>query len=523
MESFGAERYGRDSRLPVGDYWDLHKLEIANYRGWDCKGDCGQKPQCLRSCQDREARTKAQGTLHDYDRYNHYVADQLGEKSISEISFMDVCEAIGAVRKSRKYSTATAAGIASAVRWVFEYAYAHGDADDVTGHTRGNSENGLDVLVLLGSDHPRDYIREALRKERDRLANITRSLTIWQQERLTSYLWEHIEEDGRYCLLVLMLYAGVRPAEGRALRWKDIVPFADHEDRALINVYRIRDTAGILQERTKSDNACRRIPAHIELRAFLAKRHAVVLRSQDGPIDELPVCCFANQFARPCRDFEAAALARQVFKQLQLKGRDLYAYQIERLAEQYDKDNTDKEQEKHLTLYVLRRNFWTWLQSSTRLNDEQKRLIMGHELDEGINRKDKNDENLLWEICCKMDSCVLSQRLHENHLTVPLDTQDSVSIIDQGLCRIHLTEEMLATGVDLNISVVTGEPGEEIRLKSLSSVRSIGGIKPKVRVFGVPPQNSGHGINCQVEVWQAHNKPARPRVNKNDAPNFKKS
>ena len=509
-------RYGRDCGLSFGKYWEKHKLSIANNRDWNCEGDCGQKPQCFRSCKDKDMRTKVQGTLHDYDRYIRYVADHVGEKPISEITFMDVCGAIGAVRTARNYSASTAAGIASAVRRVFEYAYVHGDADDITDYTRGNSDVGLDILVLLGSNHPGDYIREELRKERDRLANITRSLTIWQQEKLASILWDHIEEDGRYCLIALMLYAGVRPAEGRALRWKDIIPFVDHGDRALINIYRIRDAEGTLQERTKSDNAYRRIPEHIELRAFLAKRRALVLGRQDGLIDELPVCCFANQFARPCRDFEAAALARQVFKQLRLKEQDLYAYQIERLAEQYDKENTDKEQEQHLTLYVLRRNFWTWLQSSTRLNDEQKRLIMGHELDEGINRKDKNDENLLWEICCKMDKCVLSWNLHEDHFTVSLGTQESVSIIDQGLCRIHLTEEMLAVGVDLNISVMTVETGEEIWLKSLSPVRSIGGITPKVQISGVPPQKSDYGINCQAEIWQAHNKPTRPKGDKKD-------
>lgn len=503
-----------ESEMLFGVYWDRHKLEIANNRGWDCKGDCGEKPQCLRACQKKSVRTETMGTLHDYNRYNHYVAAHL-DKPISEISFMEVCNAIGAVRQEHGYSVSTAGGIASAVRRVFGFAYEHGDAANITDYTRGNSDIGLDLLVLLGSDRSEDYIREELRKERERLADVTKSLTIWQMEKLSSILWEGIEEDGRYCLMCLMLYAGVRPAEGRALRWKDIVPFVDHPGRHVINVFNLRDGEGNLKPRLKTDNAYRRIPIHIELEEYLEKRRKYVVEHTTGPIDELPICCFGNEFDRACRDYEAAALAQKVFVRLYLSKEDFYVYQIERLSERYEHRRTRREddEDQHITLYALRRNFWTWLQSSTRLTDGDKRLIMGHELPEGQMREDKNDENLLWNICREMDGCVISKMLHEQHLVVDLDKQDFATIDDQGGCRIHLSEEMLAAGVNLCISATAEEPGEAIRLKALTPVRSVGGISPHAHVVGVPPK-SRNGINCQLENWQAHQKPVRPRSEK---------
>lgn len=502
-----------NSGMPFSDYWDRHKLEISNNRGWDCKGTCGEKPQCLRNCQKENVRTETMGTLHDYNRYNHYVATYL-TKPISEISFMEVCDAIGAVRRAHGYSASTAGGIASAVRRVFEFAHEHGDAADITDYTRGNPEVGLDILVLLGSDRSEDYIREELRKERERLANITKSLTIWQLEKLVSILWERIEEDGRYSLICLMLYAGVRPAEGRALRWKDIVSFLDHPEREIINVYNTRDGNGGIKSLLKSDNAYRRIPVHFELKALLEKRKKYVMEHADGPIDNLPICCFKNDFDRSCRDYEAAVLAQKVFNCLRISQLDFYAYQVERLSEKFLNKNYGKEDDdQHLTLYVLRRNYWTWLQSSTRLSDENKRLIMGHELPEGQTRKEKNDENRLWAILEQMDACVISKKLHKRQLVAKIDNKEPAYIVDQGVCLIHLSEETLATGSILCISATTEEAGDPIRLKALTPVRSVGGIVPNVHVVGVPPKLR-KGINCQFENWQAHQRPARPHTAK---------
>lgn len=508
MENY---HHAPDSSLTLIQYWNKHKLVMANNHNWICHGTCGNLPECQRYCQDKLARTNNPGTLHDYNRYVHLVDQKLTRAiSISELSVFDIFRAIGLVREEQNWSTSTAGVLTSVIHDIFRFAADRGDAADILQCSTA-SANKLNLPVLLGNNHPEDYVRHALRKERERLAHTTKSLTIWQLEKLSSLLWDLIKNDGRYCLIVLMVYTGVRPAEGRALRWKDIVPFVDHPDRELINCYHIRDANGKLQKRLKTSNAYRRIPVHMELAAYLHKRYQYVLAHSSQPIDDFPICCFGNDFVRPCQDFEAAALAQKLLKdEVALSTDDMYAYQIMQLSEHFDSSQTERDDTQNLTLYVLRRNFWTWLQASTTLSDSEKRLIMGHDLEETESRKAENDENLLWSICQQMDHCIISRDRHLPYLHVTPTPGVPVSVCNQGAVHIRLTKEMLARGVELSISVTNEEIGDTISLMSLSPVRHIGSLSPHVQITAMPPLPSKRGINCDYELLQAHRKPIRP-------------
>lgn len=509
-----AGRYGRDRLLTLGEYWNIHKLTIANRRGWECKGECGEKPFCLKKCEKLKHRLTAEGTLRNYDRYVRYVAACVSNQAISELSLFTLYNAIGEVRRENDYSLSTAGVIMSALRQIFIFAAEHGDAADITEYAWGGA-GSLDVMALLGSGEPEDYIRQALRDERDKLANKTMSLTIWQIKRLMELLWERIELDGRYCLICLMLYAGVRPAEGRALRWKDVVPFIDHPERSLINVYRIRDAQGSLQDRAKTENAYRRIPVHVELAAYLLKRRSFVEAYAEGPIDDFPICCFENDFSRPCRDYEAAELAKRLLERVRLLKEDLYAYQIECLSEKYEAAIARLGEEQHLTLYVLRRNFWTYLQACTKLSDSEKRVLMGHELEEWQSRKEENDENALWVIMTKLDHMILSKELHLPSITVKSDA-GKVLVNNQGVLYIQLTPEALVKGGKVRMVLTLEEAGDKVYLKVLSPVRGIGGIPVQAYVTGAPALPSNRGINLDFSMWRAHEKPKRPKKKKVD-------
>lgn len=55
-------------------------------------------------------------------------------------------------------------------------------------------------------------------------------------------------------------------------------------------------------------------------------------------------------------------------------------------------DPSDTDGSQHLTLYVLRRNFMTWLGGKTNLNEQQQHYLMGHEIatvkgDDGVRRE----------------------------------------------------------------------------------------------------------------------------------------
>ena len=170
------------------------------------------------------------------------------------------------------------------------------------------------------------------------------------------------------------------------------------------------------------------------------------------------------------------------------------------------------EQDQQLTLYVLRRNYWTWTESSTRLSDHDKRFLMGHEMDlDGRSQRSAyNDENRLWEMLQKMDRCVLSKELHQQNLYATPAKGQPIFIEDRGLVRIIITKDMLQSGGTLSINVTTTEAGDTIELKALSPIRKLGGLTVHTEVVSYPKTfASDVGINCEYENWLAHQAPSR--------------
>lgn len=142
--------------------------------------------------------------------------------------------------------------------------------------------------------------------------------------------------------------------------------------------------------------------------------------------------------------------------------------------------------------------------------------IMGHELKDWKSRRSENDENSLWEILDKPDHMVLSRELHEQIITIKSDAREKL-ISNQGILYIHLTPEMLAKGIKIQIVVTTEEVGDEVQLKALSPVRGIGGIPVKAKVIGVPAMHENRRINLDLPMWQAYEKPSRPQKKKEGA------
>lgn len=512
----------------VKNYLDLNKMHIANARGWDCKrngcpGDCRLtckdydsengidcrqhcKRSCLYNCKEEcrmEFCPRMRETCRFVDLLDSYLCMDMGDVTVSDVNF-----ALEQIGKERNYSEITIRGIQSCISVIFRFAENHDDFYNImkraycVGSTRS-------IFTILRSGNKKQVIQYELQQELDKYRHLTKSLSVKQQERLTHTLWTAIEEDGRYCLIALMLYAGVRPAEGRGLLWKDLVPFLDHPDRWIINVYKIRDKNGVLKAYAKTSNAFRRIPVHCELMALLKKRRDYVLKRSEGKdISDLPVCCFGNDFSRPCRDYEASWLADKVFSNnLKLKLKDLYVFMLEAEIEKLSGNAILADEDQQLTLYVLRRAFWTWCMSLTTLTDFEKRYIMGHDMKEDMHsvRSQYNDENYLWLICQKMDRCILGAPLHESFLSVNLEQTPLVQIDNRGVLQIRLTKEMLAKGGTLIGSITTEETGEPISLTALSPVRGSGLRISQVDILPILARTElPSGINCEYENRLAH-------------------
>lgn len=530
--------------LSLREYWEKYRFTIANERGWECKGEecLSSRPGCFKLCTNTQQRTHICGTLRTYTRYVLLLQESLGGKTICEISLGDIRVALQYVQDKTGWADETMRTVQSCLNVIFRFAEAHGDACNIlhyTSYRECQNKNGDtdDLLSLISSKKASaDMIQARLQNIQEKHIHRTKSLTIWQLEKLSQILRERITEDGRYCALAIMLYTGARPAEVRAVRWGDLVPFLDHPDHLLLRLHRTLDSKGNPKQSMKTTNAYRAIPVHFELSQLLNDRYQFVLarlgrgvsflinRPMDSEIAELPICCMGNNFHQYCRDYEVALLAEHIFsQQIRLPQRDMYIYMLENLIEQQNKGNKTSsgiaEQDQQLTLYVLRRNFWTWTESSTRLTDFEKRFIMGHEMDlKGRSlRAEYNNENRLWGICQKMDRCVLSKSLHQQELYVTPATGNPVIIEDRGLVRINVTKEMLMSGSTLSLNLITTEAGDTITLKSLSPVKKLGGLTVSAEITSYPNvAASDTGINCEYENWLAHQAPKCPSSNRSE-------
>ena len=514
--------------------------QIANERCWDCKrencpGDCRAtcgkyrsgddkdcrpfcRNSCFRNCEEKARRSYCP-RMRDYARYINELSPYLNN-NMAEITFDEVTAALNTLRDRRGYAEATVRGIQSCISVIFAFAEnRHGFYDIMKyGSFKGCKK---DILSILTSGRSQKAILCELTEQREQYRHKTKSLTVEQLEKLTRILWNSIEADGRYCMIALMLYTGIRPAEGRALMWKDIVPFLDHPDRWLLNLYKTRDKRGTLKQRMKTPNAYRRIPVHFELIALLEKRRQFVQKSCPGTdISSFPVCCFENLFHMPCLDYQVCQLTDTVFASgLKLKKEDMYVYMLDAEIEKRSGNSGCADQDQQLTLYVLRRAFWTWCEALTSLADFEKRYIMGHDMkvDNHSVHSRYNDENLLWSICQKLDRCVLSKALHEESLFIRPTENGTFQVENRGIIHIHLSKDMLSKGGTLRGSVTTEEAGEAVSLLSRSTLRQYGKIAPCAEVLPAPVKNAPTvGINCEYENWLAHMRCARSSGGKKD-------
>lgn len=488
------KRYGIFSEKTLRDYWCCVKNTLAEIRNWEPT------------------------TIENYSRYISYLNDCL-DKNISSITMDDIKAALAMLSVVRNYCDSTLRSVLSMLRVVFKYAYEHGDAYNIFHHYKlGKQEASLDTILC--SSKNMSTKRAEIQREREKLASKPKSLNVLQIETLVRYLWDKITTDGRLCLIALMLYCGVRPAEGRALLWGDIKAFLDHPDREFICLIKIRDKNGILKDAMKTPNAYRRIPLHIELAAILRKRrdYIIAVLGRDN-IDDLPICCLKNDFERPCKDWEVAMVAEEIFDEvIKVSKEVMSACAVEHVSDMLEEDKDVKEVQ-HLVLYVLRKNFWTWMQALTTLSDEEKYVLMGHEL-ETEKRELFNNENRLWNMCRKLDKAVLSKMLHEEHLYISPQSS-TVCIDDCGIFRIRITKDMLCNSntcetkklVDkkdngeplrrLFINLVTEEPGDNIyvRLRNPSVELFEIGLEVATQSW---PTTDKKGINCSYANWLAH-------------------
>ena len=122
-----------DCDLPMGAYWDKHRLAIADVRGWE-------------TCRSQDG-TPVIATLRRYDTYIKKLDPYL-TKPIYELTFFDLQYALNQVRTMKRgggeYSASTLGSYRSMLGDIYLYAQDHGDAYNILAFYSARSGKALE-------------------------------------------------------------------------------------------------------------------------------------------------------------------------------------------------------------------------------------------------------------------------------------------------------------------------------------------------------------------------------------------
>lgn len=447
-----------DCDLTVSAYWSKHKKHLARLRHWT--------PE----------------TEKNYDKMMTKLTSELPPRSISEVTVWELESAVDRARnkKDRGGKYKSVQKFYSILGDIFRYAEAHGHACNVLApllrkQTEKAREKTLYEQVLdpeLTSAERLDLLEQLLTENPYHPRSLSREVLY----RLGTRLSKLILEDGRYCALAIMLYCGTRPSECRALRWGDLVPFRDHPQRRMLILSKTADSKGDIRERMKTSNAYRRVPVHWELMELLERRYAYE-QAQLPPgedMSELPICCFQNQFDRPCREYELSKLGREVLEKSGLTREDYAFYYADTILH----PDGDKKGESNVHLYILRRNFYSWLQGLTQLSLMERSYLMGHSMvtESQDLRPTYNSEDVLYRMLEMMDRAVLNPDQLRPPYIQTLRPEMPIHISNQGTMIFSIPPDNLTSSCEIGLSLLAGEPGSRIIVSARSPVRPFGKI-----------------------------------------------
>ena len=429
-------------------------------------------------------------------------------KPLADITFADIVDAIKAVKVSRGngkvYSDATMGVYVSMLNDIFRYAEDREEAENVVLHY-------LPGRSTLMSQKSKAYIAPdkvdviLLSVEQEKKKNKRRSLNLCEFKKLYKLISSNLLIDGRWCIIAIVLYTGLRPSEARAVCWSDIVPIPGYDDAYELIADKTLARNGIeFLDTMKTSNAYRKIPVHPELMELLVRRRRFVEEQTGMPAG--PIGCLENDFDRPCTVAQLGIFAKKQLQQI-LDDEMLQVNALDAAIEDAKSNYTGKNtSEESLTLYVLRRNFATMATAWMRMTPMEVRYCMGHRMSvDGINIRERyNDPDVLYNIGLKMRRFYADTVQHESAITDVLggdQTGCARSGVGLRLLRIH--HDALRDGY-VRIHVTGKLPAEEIRLEALTKLRDIGGLDVEYHMIGMEPDPDEHPrVDTESDIWHA--------------------
>lgn len=458
-----------DGDLSLPQYWKRHQDAIANLRKWGCLREASQK---------KPSAERRILTIQQYDRAMEILSQFLPNKPMASLTAFELLQAVqkSKVVNGKVYSDSTLEGRLSLLRDIYDFAQDRGDACNDLQYINKKQLTHFLRAVNLSSKERKAIVKQLSEETRSK----KRSLTAAQQAKLVAIFLDHIEEDGRYLMLAILLCTGMRPSECRGLNWFDWVSFTDHPERHMLPVDRQRGDHNELVDRLKRPGSYRKIGVHIELEEIINRRLTFTLKhfSSFQEIASYPMCSYKNEFAHGCSRTQLSTFAVKVLEDsIRVSNEvmetciwDMYAYENDLLPK-----NEDDAEDLRVCTYLLRHDFWTWMQASTELSEDEKRYLFGHAIYDGMvdKRPMFNYENWLWDMLLKLDHTVKYLPLHEIKFRGILGPDSSLSAPNVGQFTLRLSPELLRTGGQVTIMMQANEYDDPISMKTLTPTKTI--------------------------------------------------
>ena len=440
-----------DAKCTIPEIWSRWSTDIAEFRGWE----------------------PAKDRIAEYTSVLAPISPALGHRPVSEISAIDIYDAIISVRTrivagtTRQYAKSIYSKRLSVITDIFKYLESRGICTNPLWHPPWTLIGDGTLDPWLTSDE----LKYKLEEEACALASkrvLPRYLPDDLERKLMQHIADNILEDGRWAGILILLCQGLRVSEARGLRYRDLVELKSRPDRRKINIYGSADKRGKKKLGLKNRQSIRSVPEHIEVMTLLREREAYI-KTKLGvdDIGDLSIICYGNDYTRPCTDAEFARFIRKELDALFKVEPDMRKAMLIDLylnpdpAEHKNKqiDPADCE----LSGRLLRRNYATQCYAKTTMDDDDIAITMGHKTDRAI--ANAYSESNILRMMDKLDHRMILPDLHPGW-HVMLQPQDHIDITDCGTVFLTLSPELLRQGGTIEIIAHTIMPGDAIILES---------------------------------------------------------
>ena len=461
--------------LSLPAYWKLSRDSIATVRKWGTitrtsSGGPGK---------EKSTEEKRETYIRQCDRNMEILSKFLPDKPMVDLSAFELLQAVQLSKYSngKEYAESTLKGRLSLLRDIYSFAEDRGDASNDLDYISDKQLQYYLKAVGMTPKERKKIFRDLVKDTRAK----ARSLLPSQQAKLVRIILDHIQEDGRYLALAILLYTGMRPSECRGLCWCDLVSFLSHPERHLLPVGRQRDKYGqALVDRLKRPASYRKIGVHFELEKIIQSRLDFTLKSFSS-FDEIslfPMCSYKNEFSRGCTYAELNNFASDILKKsIRVSEEVMTNCTLDLLLSEEDLLPSDKDgaEDLRIVTYVLRHDFWTWMQASTELSADEKRYLFGHAIYNGKTdiRPLYNNEDILWDMLIKLDHTIKYYPLHAPLFQGEIGPVSTLSAPNKGHYTLTLSPELLRTGGRVTMVLQANEYDDPIIMKTLSSAKSI--------------------------------------------------